>query len=278
MNYYEALFWLVFASGSIAFALVVLYRLRSRKALETIDSLPFPDSYEAILSRTPHFQKLSEQDQARLRIALMRFIHTKEFVGIGIDVDDEVRVLIAFYACLLLLRKNAPDPYPELSTILIYPDSVVIEQNRNDGGIVSSEEMAIDGQSANGTVVITWDAAKSEALAMGPDNLILHEFAHEIDFMDGEIDGVPPMDDAHYDAWVEVLDGEFDALDALIRENAPLGKYDLFGPDAAQDEAEFFAVATERFFGEGAAFKEDFPDLYEQFEIFYGIDTANVFR
>lgn len=277
MNYYEALFWIVFASGSIAFALVVLYRLHSKKALERIDSLPFPASYEAILAQTPHFGSLSDPDQEALRRAVVRFIHTKKFIGIGIEVNDEIKVLIAFYACLLLLRKNAPLPYPGLSTILIYPDSVVIEQNRNEGGIVSSEETAIDGQSANGTVVITWDAARSEALALGPDNLILHEFAHEIDFMDGEIDGIPPMEEERYDTWVEILDGEFDTLNALVLDGAELGKYCLFGIDAAQDEAEFFAVATERFFGESAAFKEDFAELYDQLKTFYGIDTAELF-
>lgn len=277
MNYYEALFWIVVALGSISFALAVLYRLRRRKALERIDNLPFPASYEAILAQTPHYGRLPNPDQEALRRAIVRFIHTKEFIGIGIDADNEMKVLIAFYACLLLLRKNAPLPYPGLSTILIYPDSVLIEHNRTDGGIHTSEEVAIDGQSANSTVVITWDAARNEALAMGPDNLILHEFAHEIDFMDGEIDGIPPMDEKHYDAWVEVLDKEFDTLNALVHDKAELGKYNLFGLDAAQDEAEFFAVATERFFGESAVFKEHFADLYDQFTTFYGIDTAELF-
>lgn len=277
MNYYEALFWIIVALGSIAFALAVLHRFRRRKVLERIDNLPFPDSYEAILAQTPHYGRLSDPDQEALHRAITRFIHTKEFIGIRTDVNDEMKVLIAFYACLLLLRKNAPIPYPDLSTILIYPDSVLIEHNRAEGGIHTSEEVAIDGQSANSTVVITWDAARNEALTMGPDNLILHEFAHEIDFMDGEIDGIPPMDEYHYDAWVEILDKEFDTLDALVHDEAELGKYCLFGHDAAQDEAEFFAVATERFFGKSAVFKEHFADLYDQLRTFYGIDTAELF-
>ena len=277
MNYYGALFWIIVGVGGISFALFALLYQRRKKALEEIDALPFPLTYEAILIQTPHFRRLRNEDRSSLRRSIARFIHTKEFIGIGTAVDDEMRVLIAFYACLLLLRKNAPLPYPGLSTILIYPDSVLIEQNRTDGGIVTSEEVVIDGQSANGAVVITWDAARREALEMGPENLILHEFAHEIDFMDGEIDGVPPMDEEHYDAWVEVLDREFDTLEALVRNGAELGKYDLFGPDAALDEAEFFAVATERFFGEGNVLKEDFPSLYEQFRGFYGIDPAELF-
>ncbi len=277
MNYYGALLLVVLGLGGAFVSLYLLYQYRKKQRIEQIVSLPFPAAYDAILALTPHFDRLSDGDREAIRRSILCFVHTKEFAGIGIDVNDEMKVLISFYASLLLLRKNAPCPYPDLTTLLIYPDSVMIEQNRTDGGIVTSEEVAIDGQSANGTVVITWDAARSEALEMGPDNLILHEFAHEIDFMDGEIDGVPPMEEVHYDAWVEVLDREFDTLYALVRDNAELGKYDLFGPDAVIDEAEFFAVATERFFGESAAFSEYFPDLYSQFRTFYGIDTAELF-
>ncbi len=277
MNYYGALFWIIVVLGGAAAALFALGRLRRARALNRIDALPFPTEYETILASTPHFPHLNDPDREELRRRLLRFVHTKEFVGIGIAVDEEMRVLIAFYASLLLLRKHAPLPYPHLETILIYPDSVVIEQNRNDGGIVTNEEVAIDGQSADGTVVITWDAARAEALEMGDYNLILHEFAHEIDFMNGEIDGIPPMDEKYYDAWTEVFDREFDTLNALVREGEELGKYDLFGEDAVLDEAEFFAVATERFFGAASEFQESFPQLYDQFRTFYGIDTAVLF-
>lgn len=277
MDYYGALLLVVLGLGGAFFALYLLYQYQRKRRIEHIVSLPFPSEYESILALTPHFGRLSDTDQEAIRRSILRFVHTKEFVGIGTDVNDEMKVLIAFYACLLLLRKNAHYPYPALTTLLIYPDSVMIEQNRTDGGIVTNEEVAIDGQSANGTVVITWDAARSEALELGPDNLILHEFAHEIDFMDGEIDGVPPMEDEHYDAWVEHLDREFATLDALVRDDGELGRYDLFGPDAVLDEAEFFAVATERFFGESAAFREHFPGLYSQFRTFYGIDAAELF-
>ncbi|MFZ5374673.1 MAG: zinc-dependent peptidase [Campylobacterota bacterium] len=277
MNYYGALFWIVAALGSAAFASYALYRLFRRRELSRIDALPFPAEYETILVSTPHFPKLAEEDRQEMRRRILRFIHTKDFVGIGTRIDDEMRVLIAFYASLLLIRKNAPLPYPHLSTILIYPDSVVIEQNRNDGGVVTSEEVAIDGQSADGTVIITWDAARAEALEMGDYNLILHEFAHEIDFMNGEIDGVPPMAQEHYLAWIDVFDREFETLEALVRDHSQLGKYELFGADAALDEAEFFAVATERFFGAAEDFKEDFGELYERLRTFYGIDAAELF-
>ncbi len=277
MNYYGALFWIIVALGGVAAAFFTLGRLRRARALNRINNLPFPTQYETILASTPHFPRLADPDKEELRRRILRFIHTKKFIGIGIDVDDEMRVLIAFYASLLLIRKNAPLPYPHLETIFIYPDSVVIEQNRNNGGIVTNEEVAIDGQSADGTVVITWDAARAEALEMGDYNLILHEFAHEIDFMNGEIDGIPPMERQDYERWAEIFDREFNTLDTLVHEGRELGKYELFGEDAVIDEAEFFAVATERFFGAAEDFRTDFSELYALMCSYYGIDTAETF-
>jgi hypothetical protein len=139
-SYHGALFWIIMALGGAAAALFALRHLRRARRLSRIDTLPFPIEYESILASTPHFPHLSALDQEALRRRILRFIHTKEFIGIGIDVDDEMRVLIAFYASLLLIRKNAPLPYPHLSTILIYPDSVIIEQNRDRGGIITNEE------------------------------------------------------------------------------------------------------------------------------------------
>jgi hypothetical protein len=278
MNYYGAVLIIITLIAAMAYGLYRFSQYRRSRRLQQIDSLPFPDEYARILYSLPHYSRLDNSDRETLHRSVLRFVHTKEFIGIGIDVNNEMRLIIAFYACLLLLRKNAPEPYPNTRTILIYPDSVVIEQQRNDGGIVTDESVEIDGQSADGTVVITWDAAYDEAVTQGDANLILHEFTHEIDFMDGSIDGIPPMEASKVSRWTEVLDGEFDALYTLVRNNKELGEYALFGEDAALDEAEFFAVATERFFGVPGELATRFPELYEELRGFYGLDTALLFQ
>ncbi|MDY0117819.1 MAG: zinc-dependent peptidase, partial [Sulfurimonadaceae bacterium] len=130
--------------------------------------------------------------------------------------------------------------------------------------------------SSHDTVVIIWDEAKSEAYHLRQENVIIHEFTHVIDFMSGEIDGVPPIEKSKYSEWSRVLNGEFDKLNKIALKNKNWGKYELLGSYASTDEAEFFAVATERFFGSPQSLKEKFPELYNELENFYKIDPIKL--
>lgn len=277
MNYYGVLMLIVLFIGATAYGLYRLRLHRKRQHLARIDTLSLSRTEETILSTLPHYRNLSFAEQEKVRRLVLRFVHTKTFEGIGIEVTEEMTFIIAFYACLLLLHKKAPLPYPEITTILIYPDAIVYEQQRNDGGIVTDEVSEIDGQAADDTVIITWDAAFEEATLQQEANLILHEFAHVIDAMDGEIDGIPPLEKTEAEAWMKTFDPIFDELDRRVHSTEDLGTYDFFGEDAATDEAELFAVATERFFGVPKEFAETFPDLYECFRKFYGFDAARTF-
>ena len=193
MTYFSALLLLFGGLGAVLFGIYLLYDLRNRQLLHKIDSLVFPDSYKKILSKTPHYPKLSMQDQKKLQRSILRFIYTKDFVGVGLEVTDEMKVVIAFYACLLLVHKETESCYEELKTIIVYPHAVIVKEVKSAGGIFTKEQFVIQGQSANDTVVITWHEAKKEAYHLRHNNVIIHEFAHEIDFMDGYLDRVPPL-------------------------------------------------------------------------------------
>lgn len=277
MDYLSALLSVFGGMAATAFGLYLLYDMRSKKLLHAIESIDFSDAYSVILSKTPYYLKLSTSDQKKLQRSILRFIYTKEFVGVGLTVTEEMKVLIAFYACLLLLHKEGENCYDNLHTIIVYPHAVVTSQVKSFGGIYTKEEFVIQGQSANGTVVITWHEAKKEAYHLRHNNVIIHEFAHEIDFMDGEIDGVPPIEQSKYDGWVNVLYREFKRLNAIALKDRGWGKYKLLGEYAASNEAEFFAVATERFFESPASLKHHFPELYNMLKGFYNIDTAKLF-
>lgn len=277
MNYYGALFLIIVLLGIMAYALSFLHHRRNRRRLAWIDTLVLSPQDKAVLFHLPHYPRLSDAERREVERNILRFVHTKTFEGIGIDITDEIRFVIAFYACLLLANKNVPIPYPEITTILIYPDAVLYEQQRNEGGIVTDEVAEIDGQAADGTVIITWNAAYEEATMQQESNLILHEFAHVIDAMDGEIDGIPPLHRSEAEAWMETFDPVFNELDRRVLGGIALETYDLFGEDAATDEAELFAVATERFFGVPEEFAEFFPKLYASFVKFYGFDAARKF-
>ncbi len=277
MNYHGAILILFTGLGTIFFVFLFLNELRKKKVLEKIKQLPFTDEYEAIVARTPHYHRLESTDQLSLQRSIVYFINAKEFMGIGLEVTDEMKVIIAFYACLLLIHKRTENCYDNLKTIIIYPHSVIIKEVKSYGGIYTKEQFMIQGQSANDTVVISWHEAKSESYHMRHNNVIIHEFAHEIDFMDGEIDGVPPIENSKYDGWVHILHKEFNSLNTIAQKDRGWGKYKLLGSYAASNEAEFFAVVTERFFESPVSLKHHFPELYSELEDFYKIDTAMLF-
>jgi len=245
---------------------------KRRSLLEEIERTPTPQSYREILERIPHYTALPQEEKLRIEHSIRLFIRSKEFIGNSIEITDEIRVVIAFYACLLLLHLDTTNCYESLKTIIVYPHAMVTEQLRTQGGIYSKEEMILSGQSANDTVVISWHDAKREAYHLRHENVVIHEFAHEIDFMDGQIDGVPPLELSKYDEWSRIMYEEFSKLHTIALKNRDWGKYKMIGAYAASNEAEFFAVLTERFFESPRSLKRHFPDLYRELKSFYRID------
>ncbi len=277
MNYHSALLLLFGGLGAIYFVFILFFELRKKRFLHDVEALPFSEQYEAILKRIPHYQKLSSTDQHHIQRTILRFIYTKEFIGVYMEVTEEMKLVIAFYASLLLVHKEPHNCYDNLKTIIIYPHPVINKEVKSYGGIYTKEQFMLAGQSSNDTVVITWHQAKSEAYHMRHTNVMIHEFAHEIDFMDGEIDGVPPIEKSKYDGWVHTLNKEFNTLSKISNKNRNWGKYKLLGSYAATNEAEFFAVVTERFFESPLSLKKHFPELYDEFMDFYQIDTVKIF-
>ena len=245
-----------------------------KKLKEKIAAMPFPESYRNVLQKIPHYQRLSEEDKHRIERSILYFIHTKTFVGVKMEVTEEMKAVIAFYACLLLLHLPQKGCYDALRTIILYPSTVIYDAVRENGGIYTKEKFLIDGQSAGDTVVLVWHDAKFEAYHLRHENVIVHEFAHEIDFMDGMADGVPPMERSKYHEWTSVLFKDYQKLHDVALKNREWGRYKLLGEYAATNEAEFFAVVTERFFESPHSLKRHFPELYEELKDFYRIDPV----
>ncbi len=276
MYYLNILFFIVTVGLFFLLYWAVKSWLKAKK-LKEILSQPFPKEYEQILNKIPYYKKLDANKQEKIKKSILIFIGSKEFIGVKIELTDEIKVTIAFYACFLLLNITSDNCYDNLSTIIVYPSHVIYDVARENGGIVSKEPLLLEGQSANDTVVISWNDAKKEAYHIGKENVILHEFAHEIDFLDGEIDGIPPLSESKYTEWSEVLYRDYNKLKAKAIANRYWGKYKILGDYAATNEAEFFAVATERFFGVPKSLKHHFPELYNELKNFYKIDPAEEF-
>jgi len=265
---------LAVALGSAQF--IVAYK--KRKFLEKIEKMPFSSTYREPLLKIPHYQHLSSDEKEKMERSILRFIHTKEFIGVKLEVTDEMKVVIAFYACLLLLHIETDNCYDNLKTVILYPSPVVLESVHNNGGIYTKENFVIEGQSADDTVVLVWHDARYEAYHLRHNNVVIHEFAHEIDYMDGKIDGVPPLERSKYHEWTRILFKDFRKLSEVAMKDRAWGKYKLLGSYAATNEAEFFAVVTERFFESPHSLKRHFPELYDELKDFYRIDPVTLVK
>ncbi len=275
MNYYIALLTMMLGIGFGLFALYFIYSIYKKQKLQKILEKPISKEDKQILENIPFYKQLNEKEKAKIHISILLFINTKEFIGIDMEVTEEMKLIIAFYACFLLLHVAFKSCYENLITILIYSHTMVAKQVSANGGIFTKGNFLLEGQSAGDTVVIAWNDAKKDAYHIHNDNVLLHEFAHELDFLDGAVDGTPPMPSSKYHEWAAVLSHEFNKLSAVTLKNRDWGKYKLIGSYAATNEAEFFAVVTERFFERPDALKKHFPELFKELEGFYNYTPSS---
>lgn len=260
---------LVFTSFFTLYILYSAYRYYQKQQLfKQLETMPFPDPWRRYLEHTVHYPKLSTQQKRTIERSILRFIHAKSFQGAGIEITDEMKVVTAFYACLMVLNKPGYC-YPQLETVLLYAHDFIVKEVRSHGGIFSEGAFVLEGQSDAKTVVLSWHEARKQAYHLTHHNVIVHEFAHELDFEDGIPDGIPPLQRSLYTRWAKTLHHDFDALSNAVTRGRYLGKYKLLGDYAATNESEFFAVASELYFEHPKQLKKHFPELFEVLNDFY---------
>ena len=275
-DYYSSLLVTVLLFGAVFVFFYSLYGFYKRRQIEKYSHLAFPKEYEAILTNIPLYQKLNAQEREKISHSIMLFINMKDIIGVSLKLTDEIKVIVAFHACLLLLHSKVSQCYENLSTVVIYPNTVIDNRINNSGGIATKGPFLLEGQSSSDTVVLSWSDASKDAYHLHRDNVIIHEFAHELDFLDGSADGTPPLPNSKYHEWAQVLSHDFNRLQEVTLKNRDWGKYKLLGSYAATNEAEFFAVVSERYFENPEALKKHFPSLYKELEDFYNIHKSTI--
>lgn len=250
--------------------------LRNRRH-RRIRSETSPAAWESILEgKVPYFRLLPPEDRAELLGHVHVLLAEKHFEGCaGFLITEEVRVTIAAHAACLLLHRNA-DYFPRLKTILVYPNVFYVHDDYPDeDGIVSGEAGEHAGQSWDlGVVVLAWEEVEyASKPASGGYNVVLHEFAHQLDIEDGSMDGTPFLENTTtHGHWAEALQLAYDDLLHDLRRNRPT-VIDEYG---ATDEAEFFAVAIEAFFGTPVKLRRKHPELYKVFKAYFQQDPAHL--
>jgi Mlc titration factor MtfA (ptsG expression regulator) len=254
----------------------MIFRFLRQRRRRQLRAQPFPPAWHSILVRNlPIFARLPPSDQTELLSHIQIFLAEKRFEGCaGLEVTDEIRVTIAAQACLLLLHRET-DYYPQLTSILVYPSSyTAYEQRYLEGNIWEEGAEHRLGQTGRrlGSLVLAWDAAKYGAADPADGrNVVLHEFAHQLDFEDFQTDGAPVLATrAKYKAWARVMSKEF----AALREAEQMGAATLIDTYGAKNAAEFFAVVTEAFFERPRALRHRHPELYHELSQFFRQDPA----
>ncbi|HET7545460.1 MAG TPA: M90 family metallopeptidase [Polyangiaceae bacterium] len=246
------------------------------KRREALRAVPLSSEERAVLDKNiPYLQKLNAQDRSELEGLVRIFLAEKSFEGCGgLELDDEIKLTIAAQACLLLLHRDT-DIYPNVDAILVYPSAYRVPTEQHEGAVVIREDQARLGESwQRGLVVLAWDHVLSGAAQpRDGQNVVLHEFAHQLDSEDGVMNGTPELGArARYTSWAHVLGAEYE----LLSQRLHAGRSSDIDPYGATNPAEFFAVVTEMFFEKPRALERRHPELYRELAEFYEQDPARV--
>lgn len=274
----------VVAIGVLAWLIgAPLWRARRRAA---VMARPLPSAALSAIDRNvPAVRHLPPELRTRLESLMAAFLAEKEFVGCnGLAVTGEMRATIAATACLLVLGRRGH--YDQLHSILVYPSAFYVEDEVEDeAGVVGRRRRVLSGEAwESSRIILSWEDVLEAARAPGEGyNVALHEFAHYLDAEGLGLAAPPPpvlapavqrpaQDRVRPVAeWADDLDAEFEALLGAVDR----GDHTFLDPYAAEDEAEFFAVATEDFFERPVELREAHPRLYSLLQEFYALDPAS---
>lgn len=249
--------------------------IRDWKRKRVLQKHAIDDALRArVFAGLPFLAGLSADEARRIEAMAIVFLSEKELTPLrGVRISDKDRLSIALQACLPVLNLGL-DWYEGWVGVLIYPgDFRVKREELDEDGVLHEWEDELSGESwSDGPVVLSWEAlAQGPGVGEGGLNVVIHEFAHKLDMRSGEADGMPPLH-AGMDAarWRSALEESYAGFcDAVDRE-----KQTWLDPYAAESPAEFFAVASEAFFEAPQELRRRYPDLFEQFVLFYRQDPA----
>lgn len=278
----KAMDWIAWSEIGLAATVLVILgilwrrRLRFRRERSARLARPFDPDEATILDRDfPRWRAIPADLQGRFAGITRVLMEEKNYEACGglAEVRDEMKLVIAAQAALTILGKNDHDFFPRLHSILLYPGGFR-DRGRRRFGIDDEDRGVLFGESwETGSVILSWD----NVLAGGRNdddgmNVVIHEFAHQIDQYNGVADGVPKLKSREdYVRWSSVMERHYEALKEASKTRDPEPFLDPYG---ATDPCEFFAVATEAFFEDPLDLEYEHPELYEVLAKFYGLDPA----
>lgn len=242
------------------------YRRAHRKRLL---AEPYPEHWNAWLTNNvAQYSQLTDAQRTRLRTDLRILVTEKNWEGCdGLRMTEEIKVTIAAQAALMLVGMEH-DYFSQVLSIIVFPSQYEMVREETD----QEAKVALGQAFWRGPVLLSWN----EVLAEGRDpsagrNLVIHEFAHQLDFLDGSVNGVPALRDAKQThRWSRAMKAQFLRLQRDLRR----GRKTFLGEYAATHPTEFFSVLSEKFFTVPRELKHFHPNLHEILVEYYGIDPS----
>jgi len=238
-----------------------------------------PDAlWRETLAALPFLARLDADEEARLRKLTEAFLGEKEFTSAGgLELTDAMCVSIAVQGCLPILNLGL-ESYRNWVGIIVYPDEFIIPRSVEDEfGVVHEYDDVASGEAWDGgPLLVSWRDAQ---MAGAGYNVVIHEFAHKLDMLGGEADGVPPLPRGlARETWEAVMSSAYDdfcaRVDAAEARGAQFGETTALDPYAAESPGEFFAVMSETFFETPEVLRAEYPEVYVQLCHFYRQDPA----
>lgn len=238
------------------------------KLLQVLRKPPpsIPDGlWQQTLAGSPVFRHLNKADHIRLKTLSQEFLQTKQFSGAaGLELTDPMLVHIAAQACLPILELGLA-AYRDWVGVIVYPEEFVIpRQIMDESGVVHEYEDTASGEAwEGGPVILSWQDSQMENESY---NVIIHEFAHKLDMLNGEVDGIPALHSGlKYNEWEETLLACYEDFCERVEQDQELA----LDPYGAEHPSEFFAVSSETFFANPEGLETLYPRWYELLRRYY---------
>lgn len=258
------------------FAAYFLYQgLQRRKTLlqwKQSEQKSLSDGDISILKEKFHpYLFLTDIEKKELHRKIMFFLYTKNISAVGdLVITDEMKLLVAAEACLLIVNKNS-EVFPGLTNIYLMEDTFIKKDNAvNPNTGLLSDVPKLGEAFKRGPIVLSWTAVQDGLQnPNGRNNVVYHEFSHNLDQQDGTFDGTPPLGPmGNYQRWSQVMGSEFFTLKNALQTHHS-SDIDAYG---ATNEAEFFAVLTEYYFNRPRMLQEKHPQIYEIYDEYFKLN------
>lgn len=268
--------YIILACGALALLLVAVRDLARRKAVRTLRETPLSESSVAVLEEhVPVYRRLPADLRPKLHSYMQEFMATKVFEACGDleEITDEMRLLVAGQACLLLLN-DRNGCFDALGSILLYPNAYRTRESLyGEAGFDGENDVRLGESWDTGSIVLSWHHVRHGASNdRDGHNVVIHEFAHQLDQIDGWADGLPVLKKRSlYPEWQRVFSAAYERHVQRTED----GRRTVMDSYGATNPAEFFAVATETFFEKPRVLKKKYAELYDQLATFYALDPLS---